>query len=133
MSKKFKFNQGQTLIEVVFAIGVLSLCLVALVSIIVRAIGNASFSKHSALAVHYSQEGLEQARARRDRNDWDTFKGTSDGCEAIDIFQRCFTYTIADDAVDDNKVHVLVEVNWQESGRTHSVSSETFFTKWNSQ
>jgi Tfp pilus assembly protein PilV len=129
-SLKFKNNslknkKGQTLIEVLFALGVVGLCLVALVSVTVSAIRNASFANDSSLAVQLAQEGLETARRQRDRLTWEDFKAEGDECSDVgpdSRFERCITYT--DEGED--KVVVDVTVAWED----HSVEAQTFLTKW---
>jgi Tfp pilus assembly protein PilV len=65
-------NKGQSLFELIVAIGVSGLVLISLVSLTVKSISNATYSKNKTLTTHYTQEAVEWLRAQRDLN-WDTF------------------------------------------------------------
>lgn len=137
------------MIEVLFAAGVLGLCLVSLTIAITSSVKNTRFSKNSALANKYVQEGIELARRERDRADnWIDFRNNFDGdwclnnnldwsqcdCSAanppsnVGIFFRCLNFI---DEGDSEKRKIIVDVSWQEGGRSHKVESITFLTKWN--
>ena len=68
---KFKIQnsriyKGQSLFEVVVAIAVSALIVVALVSVTSNSIQNSSFSKNKALAATYAQQASEWLRGQRD-------------------------------------------------------------------
>jgi len=63
-----KVKLGQSLFEVVVAIGVAAVIVVALVSLVTRSIRNATFSKNKSLAASYAQEASEWLRGERDNN-----------------------------------------------------------------
>ena len=68
-----KKNAGQTLIEVVIAVGLIVLVLTTLASGIALGVRNNRFAKDSALAKEYSRESLEWLRSMRDQAGWETF------------------------------------------------------------
>ena len=59
---------GQTLVEMVVAIAVLIVVILALLSITTTSIRNASFSRDQVLATKYAQEAMEKVRSWRDQN-----------------------------------------------------------------
>lgn len=70
--QKNKF--GQSLFELVVAIGIVGLVLVAIVSVATISVRNTTFSKEQSLASRYTQQAMEWLRGQRD-TDWDDFKG----------------------------------------------------------
>lgn len=76
MSLKLKTKNlegGQSLFEVVLALGVITAISVGIVSLTVSAIRNAAFSKNKTLAGRYAQQATEWLRSERD-NDFDAFQ-----------------------------------------------------------
>lgn len=63
---------GQTLVEVLLALGIAVIIITAIISVVIIALSNASFSKNQNLANAFAQEGLEVVRAIRDRS-WTDF------------------------------------------------------------
>jgi len=140
-NSKFQINSGQTLVEVLFAMGIVAVCLVALIIAVVASIRNVNFAKESALASQYTREALEVARKERDNtNSWDDFTTDFSGnrglninlawgvCPAtpnVGIFIRCVNFNNSGD-----KSTVTATVSWIESGRTHTSQAVTFLTKW---
>lgn len=139
-----KQQSGQTLVEVLFALGVVSVCLVALVIAIVTAVRNARFAKNSSLASQYAQEGTEAARRERDTSaTWSDFISSFNSDRGLDsglnwagcgsanvgIFERCVNFDNTDPSGEISIV--TVTVSWSEGGRDHSVEAVTRLTKWN--
>ena len=89
-----KNESGISLIEVLFALGVLTVVLTALTSNVLTALRNTDFSKNENLATSYAQEGLEIARQMRD-SDYATFSSLSghyclaSNCGAIGVGSGC--------------------------------------------
>ena len=113
-----KNSKGQSLVEVVVAIGAMSLLLVALLTTISLSIKNSRVAKDRTQAVSLANEGIELMRAYRDY-DFDTFWGevsvsqydlpynwvVEDGLlascsttefEIRDFFRRCVRLTLVD-------------------------------------
>ncbi len=63
---------GQTLIEVLLALGVAVIIVTAITAVIVTALNNATFTKNQNLANQYVQQGMEIVRAIRDKS-WNDF------------------------------------------------------------
>ncbi|MCM8787807.1 MAG: hypothetical protein NC935_07160 [Candidatus Omnitrophica bacterium] len=126
---KIKLKSGQTLIEVLFSVGVISVCLVGLTIATTTALRNNRLSKEYTLANKYAEEGLEIVRQQRDQAlNWEQFLTINDRCDSIDaLFQRCFQYQTEEFG---SRRKITVIVSWQEGGRTHMVEAVTFLTKW---
>jgi len=150
------FTQGgQSLFEVVFAIGVAAVVLVGVVSLSTVSVRNTDFSKNNAIATKYAQEGGEWLRQKRDES-WTNFidSFTSSGyinlgdnfvtsSPAIDtVFSRRFkttcnilsgasvTPTACGPGSSANSVDVFIEVYWTDGNGTHTVNNVTTLTSW---
>jgi type II secretory pathway pseudopilin PulG len=75
-------NKGQSLFELVIAIAVIGLFLVALVGAVTRSIATSTFSRQKSVANRYVQEGLEWVRHERDL-DWTAFYARSSGVGSL--------------------------------------------------
>lgn len=123
-------NSGQTLVEVLVAVGVTVVFLVAMVGVVTRAIANSQFAKNKALAARYVEESLELARSWRDQaTDWETFKTSYNGEVAASPLPSPFvrTMTFTD---QDEKKKVEVVVIWTDGKGTHTSQGVTYLTKW---
>lgn len=69
-------EKGQTIMEIIFAMGLAAVVLVVLVSTITAALRDARVAKNQSLAAKYAQEGLEALRTIRQNNfaDLNTYK-----------------------------------------------------------
>ena len=74
----YKFKAGQSFFEVVFAIGITALILVAVVSLATKSLANSDFSKNNALALRHVQEASEWVRQQRDL-DWTNLTSRTPG------------------------------------------------------
>lgn len=136
---------GQIIVEVLFAIGVVAMCLIALTAVSSTAINNGIYAKNAQLANRYAQEGLEIARRERDRADgWQDFYNSfnNDWCLSsaylwtncncfnpspnVGIFFRCLTF-VNDTA---ERKSITAQVSWTDGNKTHEVEATTFLTKW---
>jgi Tfp pilus assembly protein PilV len=145
---KIKSTSGQSLIELLTALAVVLLVIVALVRATTISLRSSSFSKAQSQATAYAQEAIEWVRAERDK-DWDEFSTRagvtfclnsepvswlSEGiCSADDYtlggrFKREATLTSVDGEV--NQVEVRVVVSWLESGGEHQSQITTYLTNW---
>lgn len=146
-------NNGQSLIEVIVAIGIVTLVLAGLVSAVTFSLSNSQFARNKALATKYAQEGMEWLRVQRDSN-WYAFNQMSPdsgslycmsalpatitslppgACNTLviddsyDIFRREVTLT---GNTDDDRVNILLRVWWPQGTRDSEVSVNTILTKW---
>lgn len=75
-----KKNNGQSLFEVVFAMTIISLVLLAIVLLSTVSVRNNIYSKNKSLATQYGQEGMEWLRHIRDESGgWSYLLIKSDG------------------------------------------------------
>jgi len=140
-------SQGQSLFEVVVAIGIVSAILVGVMSLATHSISNSTFSREQALAQTYTQEAVEWLRGERDMN-WDTFSANSSGtgqtwclsalswgnagsCSPSEVisgtnFAREATLTM----VNQDEIHVLVSTSWEGKGGQHEARIQTKLNNW---
>lgn len=146
---KPKKNSGQMLMEVLFALSITTLVLVALVAGAVTSLRNVQHARNMVLGNQLAQQGLELIRKARDAAaGWDNFMisyktgvifwcvdangqliSEPNGCTSCslinNLFKRCLTFTWK-----TNFVTVLMTVSWDEAGVTRQVRATTVFTKW---
>ncbi len=145
--RKLGRESGQSLFEVVIALGVMTIILVSLVILAALSINNATFSKNKTLATRLSQETIEWLRTERDTS-WDAFAthagtptwcmptlawsagyvGSCTGSSYIQetILQRQLTFTI----IDPNTVEASVRLFWVDAQGNHESRTTTQFTNW---
>lgn len=145
--KAIRVHKGQSLIEVLIALGIGVLVIVALVQSLVTSVKNASFAKNQNLATRYSQEAVESIRSERDKLGWSTMNTnfnnktfclpTGDSatwsqkvvsCAAIlgTIFVREAKFTSG----GANTLLVEISTSWTDSSGTHTSKQNTYLTKW---
>jgi Tfp pilus assembly protein PilV len=135
MDKRAKIS-GQSLIEVLAALGVAILVVLGLVVGVTYAIRNVTFAKNQVLATKYAQEWIEEARSLRDENPRVFFADTST-CQIEDndpdgrgIFTRDRTCALSTLASGKKRMLVEVTVEWTEGGHEHTTTIETHLTSW---
>jgi len=140
-----RLDNGQSLVEMIVSVGVVSLVLVGLISAITYALANAQFARNKASATKYAQEALEWMRHERDSG-WGAFAGRSDqtycltdlswlhagSCEASEVitgtaFMRQATLTT--NATSD-RVDIELVVIWAQGTRTPEVKLNTYLSKY---
>lgn len=120
-------EKGQSLIEVILALAVALLVIVALVRLTVTSIRNAQFAKNKARATQYAQESMEEARRLRDEEGGAFFV---DGyCDVSDEDLGLFTRN-RDCNLNGNVMEITVTVEWSESGESREVELKTNLTSW---
>lgn len=121
-------TKGQSLIEVVAALAVMTIVLLSLVALTTYAVRNASFARDQSLATQYAQEEIDKIRQSRDADPVGFFDGScSRGPEAVgEIFARQITCEL----VETEKMKVVVTVSWLDAKGTHQSELTTYLTKW---
>lgn len=135
--------QGQSFIELIAALVVISIALVALVSLITRGIANSTFSRTKTLATSYNQEALEWLRGERDRNwalfyqhtavNWclNSLNWTVQGsCGGAVITNTPFSRTVSFTRVNPGTVTATSIVSWNDGNGYHESQSTTTLTNW---
>jgi type II secretory pathway pseudopilin PulG len=141
-----RVSKGQSLIEAIVAVGMVSLLMVSLLALVSLSLKNARVAKARTTAVSLAQEGIELMRAYRDYN-WNTFfskadnnydlplnwvvtDALSDPCPnqpAVNqIFWRCVRLT----AIDADEVTAEISVSWNEGGQELSTVQTTQLSLW---
>lgn len=136
--KNKKNQQGQALFEVVMAVGVILILIIALISVATLSLFNAQFSRNQSLATKYAQEALEKIRAYRDNNSWEDFVAN---CETVELgieeelseknfsLERdCYLNEENPDLdcmIDTDECQVKIEVFWTDSKGTHKSELKT--------
>ncbi len=80
MNQKFSNQTGQSLVEVVIALGIAVIIVIAFTNATIASVRNSQFSKNQNLATKYAQETLELVRAIRDQN---TVGSVTDGTAGL--------------------------------------------------
>ena len=142
-------EKGQSLFEVIIALAVSALIIVALVSLVSNAVRNATFSKNKTAAATYTQEATEWLRGQRD-SDIDTFftnaasplwclkdlswskigacDGDTDFISGTPFIREVsFSKTLEG---GKTLVEAGVAVSWTDSQGIHEVTSATNFSDW---
>jgi Tfp pilus assembly protein PilV len=152
-----KKDNGQSLFEVVLALAVATLIVVALVALASSSIRNTTFSKNKTLATRYSQEAAEWMRGERDA-DWTTFYGRAanplyclkslswteatigscgTGQEILNTaFKREVSFTrttVTVGGMPKDVVEAEIKVYWSDAQGMHEVRTATDFTDWRQQ
>src|SRR5258708_3055538 len=152
-----KFQSGQTLIEVIIAIGLVVLFLITLVSAMTLAIRNNQFAKDQVLARNRAREALEWFRSLRDQMGWDAFTTmiTTDSPPVTYCLPTLPTTTTLSNALanqvctatdsipgtkyvrsmlittpNTEEVDVTVTVSWTDGGKSHQSQSTLILKKW---
>lgn len=122
-------ERGQTLIEMVIAIGLVSFVLVGLVAGATASLKSARLSRERNRATYLAQTELESARRDRDE-DPETFfttAGVTGPTESgtAPVYRITVTKTLV-----GTQMEVSVTVAWDDAGNTYQVVEETLLTKW---
>lgn len=141
ITKPIRFTTaGQTLIEVVIAMGISVLILVTLVSGVTVSLRNIQFANNKAQATKYAQEAFEAVRTIRDRdwelitngehglvwNETETQWDFAEGSDATGQLRRVVTIT---DGGTSNSKNVTVVVSWREGSEIKNVTLYTVVVK----
>ena len=150
--------QGQSLVEVTFAIGVIALIVVAIVGLSTIAVRNSKMSETQTLANKYALEAMEWTRQQRDQSEnWNDFKTTigisalgdrptfcmqnlnftgGSSCSAGDeisgtnLLRVVEFYNIDPEPADGETIETTVTVSWTDSKGTHDIVNKTYLTDW---
>jgi len=146
--KSAVLSRGQSLFEVVIALGVMTIILVSLVILAALSISNATFSKNKTLATRLSQETVEWLRTERDISwalfatraatpvwcmpilSWSSgFAGPCSGSAKIQdtILERELTFAPTG---DPDTVQATVRLFWTDAQGNHESRTTTEFTNW---
>src|SRR5258708_5198725 len=73
-----KYQQGQTLIDAIAALGIISIIISAIAMLVTTTVNSAKFNQYNTLASQYAQQGTEVVQQIRDKNytSFTTYNGT---------------------------------------------------------
>lgn len=125
-------DHGQTLIEVVVALSVLVIILLAVVSVLSKSVKNAAYSRNYSLATGYTQEAIEKIRLYRDQHNWATFLTDCNNIPGLVVPPAPFTRATSCSCTGTptDTCEVTTSVSWTDSTGTHRSESKTNFTNW---
>lgn len=124
-------NSGQTIIEVLIAIGVGALVLTAISASAIITVSNAQFAQKKTEALKYLQQGVEEVRIARDNAEsWESFKELNWPSEPIVSAGVTFTRTTSINEEGSDLLEVTVTVSWDDPKGTHKVFSVTKLSQW---
>ncbi len=147
--KRQNFASGQTLLELVIALGVVAVVITALVSAVTASLRYSQVTRYRSRAVKFAQEGVELTRKIRDEQSWSTFFAYTGGdgrwcldangvwtdddgngtCPIAsgDEFWRSVHFSW--DGTDETMI-VTVRVSWGDRGVPSTIELTTYFTQW---
>jgi Tfp pilus assembly protein PilV len=155
----FNFKKGFTLLDVIFAIGLIVVCLVSFLGLINFTIKAGRFSQDRFVAANLAQEGYEITRWIRDEN-WSNSRTWNTGLETVGDFQvqwdstalspyantplnlAGFRYTylsgtptkfyrkIIITPISADVLDIVSQVTWQTTGKDYSEAVEGRLYNW---
>jgi Tfp pilus assembly protein PilV len=140
--EKLKFNKGQSLVELILAIGIFVFVILSLVFLILDSYLSGRLALEINKANFLAQEGLEAVRSIRD-NSWSDLISGSHGLAISGghwIFQgnsedisdqlNGGSRIIEIEDIDKYRKKVTSRINWQFQGRAEEVKLESYLTNW---
>lgn len=140
-----KYQSGQTLAEVVVAIGVVVLLVTGLIIGTSVSLKASQYSKARSQAVQYAQEAVELVRNLRDGG-WTTFSAYGDVIPISWCLDKLGVWTQMSGAcianIDnfytrqvtfswiDPRMKIDVVVTWTDGNKTYTVPITTYVTQW---
>lgn len=135
----WKKQNGQSVIEILIAIALLSLATTGSFTLISSAISEGSYAEYQAQGQTFLFSGLEAVRQIRDRQ-WDLLSAgdhglaiqgtewTFSGAEDVQDERFHRTVTITETNADEREARI--RVSWDRGGRTVSLESTAHLTNW---
>lgn len=135
---------GQVLVEMLIALGVAVMAIVALVQITTKSLSNAGFSQNQSGATAYAVTANEWLRGQRSSLGWDVFSSKAGQtyclnnlnwnlpgpCGTAQIGTSGFSREASLIRVSDKQVSAAVIVKWRESTKTFSSKQTTVFGRY---
>lgn len=137
-------NKGQSLFEVVIAVGMVGAILVGVVSLAAIAVRNSVYTKNKTLAARYSQETTEWLRRERDSG-VSAFMARADQTYCLSVLDWSKKRTCAETDADKVTATSLyreviltgtapmvatVRLYWTDGQGNHEARSVTYFSDW---
>lgn len=122
-------QKGQTLIEMVIAVGLVAFVLVGLVAGAIVSLQTARLARERNVANQLVATELENARQERDADPISFFADTGVTGPTTVGENPAFQVTVTK-TLDVDQMEILVEVSWDDSGKTFHVEQSTYLTRW---
>lgn len=123
--KKIINMKGQTFIEVLTVLGVITVIVTALAGVVITSTSNVQYSKNQNLATQYAQEGMEIMRQKRD-TDYVAFRNITSNTYCLAEGSSVLT----PNCTTANVVNFLRKVEITQSGCSTNVASVTVTVSW---
>lgn len=138
---------GQTLIELLVALGIAAIVIVALVSLTTTSLSNANLARFESDSNRYAREAMEWLRSQRDFS-WTTFSskaslggttwclsmlswpGSSGTCSGNFISGTSLEREILLTTTSDTEISAVAKVFWTDSKGQHETRLNSIFTRW---
>lgn len=132
-------RSGQILIELLLALAVATVTIVALAGVVTRSVSNAGFARSQSQASNLASEAIEWIRGYRDENGWSNFSFLNGDyclrdldwstlgpptCPPITVSGTDFTRK-ANLVAHGSSTDVAVTVTWSQRGKTYSARQTT--------
>ncbi len=142
-----KNSQGQSLVEVLIAIAIVTVVLITLVAAVVIALAGARFAKEKVKSNFLVQEGLEWVRSQRSALGWEDFltRASPTGaryclaslnfdwigsCPESQIIDTLYTRELVLTVVSSTQVKIDVAVSWKAGGKDFLSTTATTLAEW---
>lgn len=127
-------ENGQSLIEILIALGIFLVIVSSLVILTISALNNANTSGTRRLATVYAQDAIEELKSLKADDEETFFDNYQQNCQNLAGTKMQLTRSLTCNLVDgETKLEVSVLVEWSDAVGSHSVTRPTFLTKWKKQ
>ncbi len=126
-------RKGQMLLEVVLALAIVTVVMVALVQLSTRSVKNSDYSRSQAEATSYASEAMEWIRSDRNTKGWGAWWNDHPCGPTCDVVIGN-GYTVHADINQvpgmPQQMTVSVTVSWDQGGVSHSAKQDAIFTQY---
>jgi Tfp pilus assembly protein PilV len=142
---RLRLYKGQSFIEVVIALALISIVLITLVAMAALSIRASVFSRNQTEASRYTEQAAEWLRSEKDAS-WSTFRSHAAipnwcldslywqkqiSCSGSDVISgTVFTRSLKFTVNADGSVSADLSTTWIDAQGTHSVPTSLIFTNW---
>lgn len=138
-------NNGQSFVEVVIALALISIVLITIVSLAALSIRASVFSRNQTEASRYTEQASEWLRSEKDAN-WSAFKSHAvssnwcldslywqkqNACSGSDVISgTVFIRSLKFTNNSDGSVSADLSTSWTDAQGTHTVPTSLIFANW---
>lgn len=125
MNNKPKFHKGQSLIEIVVAVGIIAVVLVGVSDLVTRSLNMASFQAKSNKAQNIVKNQLSYYRQQRDLTPTDFFDNYENYRTCVGVIDAGYSCLIEYSPVSSN-LQMTVTVTWSDGDKTINTELSQF-------